>query len=627
MDLRLRWRSALAQLTAQETAGELRHDRFLSLIERKTALTFYLIAAIACMLVWITELTAGISTPHDRWAQPILAVLMLWMWVVLRRHPQSLMTTQRVVVAGVCSYFVLGTLMALIFNRQPASPYWIATNFQWMPVVALLLHIAWPWRWAVSLSIGLLALVAIPALMLEMEARDLAWSGTVRSLVINGVLMQVTFLVSLLSVTRLKHGVSLIVGGSANGPTDARDALNAWVQERTSELALAKDSAETASLAKSRFLAVMSHELRTPLHAMLVSADLLADQPERARDPRDALLIQTIHSSGQHLLTLIDQVLELSRIESGKVEPVQAPLDLSLIADKALAAVSPQATVKGLELRRHISPSLPLSRTGDELRLTQVLINLLANAIKFTDRGHVSLSMGPSPTKSLGGVPGVRLSVSDTGQGMTQSEQSRVFEAFFQADAAIGAGAVGVGLGLTITQELVGLMQGTISVHSREQQGTRIDVDLPLAALADDSRVPAPRALGRPDLHGTEVLVVDDDPVNSMLASEVLRAAGATVFTADTGPAALAFLRQHTPHVVLMDWRMPGMDGLEATRRVRQGEAGPAALDVPVLGLTANAFSEDRSACLNAGMNHVLTKPVDRQQLLEEIGYWATQSA
>ncbi|RZI84701.1 MAG: response regulator [Rubrivivax sp.] len=610
-----------------ESMGELRHDKFLSLIERKTALAFYLIATAACLLVWCSELAAGISTTHDRWAQPLLAALLFCMWVMLRRNPHSLMLTQRVAVAGVCSYFVVGTLSALIFSNQPASPYWIATNFQWMPVVALLMHITWPWRWAVTLSIGLLALVAIPAWVLEMESPDLAWSGTVRSLVVNGVLMQITFLVSLLSVTRLKHGVSLIVAGAQDGPTDARDALDAWVQERTSELALAKDTAETASLAKSRFLAVMSHELRTPLHAMLVSADLLADQPERARDQRDALLIQTIHSSGQHLLTLIDQVLELSRIESGKVEPVLAPIDLSVIADKALAAVSPQATVKGLELRRHISPSLPLCRMGDELRLTQVLINLLANAIKFTDRGHVSLSIGPSQSKSAGAVPGVRLSVSDTGQGMTQSDQSRVFEAFFQADTNSTRTNGGVGLGLTITQELVNLMQGTIGVHSREQQGTRIDIDLPLTALADDGRVPAPRAMGRPDLNGTEVLVVDDDPVNSMLASEVLRAAGATVFTADTGPAALAFLRQHTPNVVLMDWRMPGMDGLEATRRVRQGEAGAAALDVPVLGLTANAFSEDRSACLNAGMNHVLTKPVDRQQLLEEIGYWATQSA
>lgn len=614
------------QVKQPEPPGEMRRDRFLSLIERKTALGFYLIAAVACLLVWGSELTAGISTPHDRWAQPLLALLLLWMWAMLRRNPQSLMLTQRVVVAGVCLYFVVGSLSVLIFNQQPASPYWIATNFQWMPVVALLMHIAWPWRWAVGLSIALLALVAIPAWVLEVGAQDEVWSGVVRSLVVNGVLMQVTFLVSLLSVTRLKHGVSLVVAGDPHGPTDARDALNAWVQERTSELAQARDAAETASLAKSRFLAVMSHELRTPLHAMLVSADLLADHPERARDPRDALLIQTIHSSGQHLLTLIDQVLELSRIESGKVEPVLAPFDLSAIADKALAAVSPQATVKGLELRRHVSPSLALNRMGDELRLTQVLINLLANAIKFTDRGHVSLSMGPSPAKALDGVAGVRLSVSDTGQGMSQSEQSRVFEAFFQADTNSTRTNGGVGLGLTITQELVGLMQGTINVNSRERQGTRIDIDLPLAVLADDARVPARRVLGRPDLKGTEVLVVDDDPVNSMLAAEVLRAAGATVFTADTGPAALAFLRQHTPNVVLMDWRMPGMDGLEATRRVRLGEAGAAALDVPVLGLTANAFSEDRSACLNAGMNHVLTKPVDRQQLLEEVGYWATQS-
>jgi len=602
----------------EQGQGRLAHgDGFLSLIERKTALGIYLIAAIATMLVWGSETYAGVGTGYDMLAQPFLAALMLVMWVALRRVPGALLTTQRIAVSAVCLYFALGTANAMFLSSHMATPYWVASNFQWMPVIALLLHLIWPWRWAVTFSLALLGLVAIPPFLIATPLSDPQWEDFRQSLLINGVLMQFTFLASLLSVNRLKHGVSLVVAGDHHGSTDAHDALNAWVKERTKELAKAKDDAEAASLAKSRFLAVMSHELRTPLHAMLVSADLLADPSQRPREPRDALLINTIHSSGQHLLSLIDQVLELSRIESGKLEPVRAPINLALIAQKALASVSSQATVKGLALRLHVAPELSVHRLGDELRLTQVLINLMANAIKFTDRGHVSLSIAVSPDGHS-----VRLSVTDSGKGMAPQEQERVFDAFFQVENNSTRSQGGVGLGLTITQELVSLMQGSIQVHSQEAHGTRIDIDLPLPAVSPEDVVPAQLGAERLSLQGAEVLVVDDDPVNAMLATEVLRAAGATVFHAETGPAALNFLRQHTPHVVLMDWCMPGMDGLEATRRLRAGEAGEASRDIPVLGLTANAFTEDRKACLSAGMNRVLTKPVSRQQLLGEVGYW-----
>src|SRR5690606_28471382 len=188
---------------------------------------------------------------------------------------------------------------------------------------------------------------------------------------------------------------------------------------------------------------------------------------------------------------------------------------------------------------------LAMHRLGDELRLTQVLINLMANAIKFTDRGHVSLSIAPAE-----GEHGVRLSVTDSGKGMAPQEQERVFDAFFQVENHSTRSQGGVGLGLTITQELVKLMQGRIQVHSQQTRGTRIDIDLPLPPVAPED-VPPPRdETGATSLQGAEVLVVDDDPVNAMLATEVLRSAGATVFHAETGPAALSFLRQHTPHVV-----------------------------------------------------------------------------
>ncbi|WP_052162057.1 ATP-binding protein [Aquabacterium sp. NJ1] len=613
-------------LATSASPNEAGHTRYLSLIERKTALRIYLIAAVAALVLWGCELYTQLIAPHDRWAQPALALLMLWLYRTLERNPDTLVATQRIAAGGLGMYFMVSTLSALFFNRQTVSPYWVANNFQWMPVVSLLLHLTFPWRWAVRLSLGMLAMVALPAIWLELATTDRAWSGVMQSLVINGVLMQITFLVSLISVDRLKHGIGLIVSGHKDGPSDARQALEMWVKDRTDELARARDAAESASRAKSRFLAVMSHELRTPLHAMLVSADLLADKGHLPADAqRDARLLHTIQTSGQHLLTLIDQVLELSRIEAGKVEAVEQPMDLHAIVQKACNAVKPMAELKGIKLLVGVPDDLPATRMGDELRLTQVLINLLANAIKFTTHGHVSLTLRRLPQADAG-EDWLRMSVIDTGQGMSEADQSRVFEAFYQADSSSDRQHGGAGLGLTITQELVNLMKGKLSLKSQPGHGTRMDVDLPLPIL-QDTKVPPLRPQGvTHDLQGQLVLIVDDDDVSRMLATEMLLGAGARVKEIDNGPDALVYLRSHRPAAVLMDWRMPGMDGLETTRRLRQGEAGELSRDVAVIGLTANAFDEDRHSCLSAGMNNVLTKPVDRQQLLDELTRWMQQA-
>lgn len=616
------WRAVLGHSDTSAGPHHAGSANYLSLIEHKTALRIYLIAAVAALVLWGCELSTQVIAPHDRWAQPALALLMLWLHRTLDHHPETLLGTQRVAAGGLGAYFMVSSLSALFFNRQAVSPYWVANNFLWMPVVSLLLQLTFPWRWAVRLSLAMLAMVALPAVWLEATSTDKAWSGVMQSLVINGVLMQITFLVSLISVDRLKHGVGLIVSGHKDGPSDARQALEMWVRDRTDELARARDAAETASRAKSRFLAVMSHELRTPLHAMLVSADLLADKNNLPCDTeRDTRLLNTIQTSGQHLLTLIDQVLELSRIEAGKIEAIEQPMDLRLIVQKACAAVKPMAELKGLKLLIGMPDDLPSMRMGDELRLTQVLINLMANAIKFTMQGHVSLTLRRLPPANPG-EDWLCMSVIDTGQGMSESDQSRVFEAFYQADSRSNRHHGGAGLGLTITQELVSLMKGRLSLKSQPGRGTRIDVELPLAILQDTDpsllRVP----IVNRDLRGQLVLVVDDDDVNRMLATEVLLGAGASVREISNGHDALAFMRDNRPAAVLMDWRMPGMDGLETTQRLRQGEAGALSQDVPVIGLTANAFEEDRQACLSAGMNTVLTKPADRQQLLDALCLW-----
>ena len=601
------------------------HKRYLSLIERKTLLRIYLISSMAPMVLWVCEGLFGIGAAHDRWAQPLFSLVMLALYARLKRYPQSLVMTQRIGVFALAVYFVASSFSVLFMAPNTASPYFLANNLLWMPVIALVLQLAFPWRWAFGLSLGLLGLVALPAVFLEWIAGEAAWRGVLQSFLVNGVLMQLTFLFCLMSVDRIKNGIGLIVAGRDDGPLDAQHALESWVQERTEELAQAKEEAEAASQAKSRFLAVMSHELRTPLHAMLVSADLLSDRIGLPMDAeRDTRLVDTIQTSGHHLLSLIDQILELSRIESGQLQAHVQVVDLEGILRKACDAVKPLTEAKGLRLLTGLPDDLPKMRMGDELRLTQILINLLGNASKFTMQGHIAVSIRQAPNAATN-EDWVRFSVIDTGPGMEEAHQAKVFEAFYQIDNQTTRQHQGVGLGLTITKELVTLMRGHLQLRSAPGLGTRIDIDLPLPVAQSPELAASSQIEPLASLVGHTVLVADDDDLNCMLASDVLSQAGAVVHTLDNGSSALDFLKTHRPSVVLMDWQMPGMDGLEATRRLRAGEAGELARDVPVIGLTANAFSQDRELCLAAGMNAILTKPVNRQQLLRELAFWASK--
>jgi CheY-like chemotaxis protein len=291
-------------------------------------------------------------------------------------------------------------------------------------------------------------------------------------------------------------------------------------------------------------------------------------------------------------------------------------LDVVEVCDRAIQAVSPLATRKGLTLTVDIHERLNRHRMGDALRLTQVLINLLANACKFTDHGRVSLKVRPMDHDE------VVFEVDDTGMGMSPEVQQRVFDAFYQADHESTRRHGGVGLGLTITRDLIVLMGGRLEIASTPDQGTRIRVHVPLA-LVQGQRQSGLISQSRPDdIQNMKVLVVEDDPVNSMLACEVLMGAGALPHPVGSGEEALEYLQEHPIDVVLMDFRMPGMDGIEATRRIRQGSAGEQAAHLPVLGLTANAYIEDRQQCLEAGMSDVLTKPIERQALIKAIARW-----
>ena len=524
------------------------------------------------------------------------------------------------------------------------------------------------------------------------------------------------------------------------------------VADRTTALRLEKEHAEAASLAKTRFLSNMSHELRTPLNAVIGAAQLLQDR--REVDDGQAHLVEAIRSSGTRLLGLIDNILDLSRIESGALDLVLEDFNLVDCIEAAVATTAVAARMKGLPMASIVAPELAAWRHGDAMRLRQVLLNLLGNAVKFTLRGEVVLRVGVGATPDS-----VHIEVSDTGIGIRDTALDNIFEPFKQADEGADRRFGGSGLGLAITRQLVQAMGGTVQVQSRLGRGSRFDVELPLAAAqhavaaapplqialvyfepheasaqalqaqltrlgcsayrcgsaaqlsawlaqhandedkpwllaaldadttgdlleasmdwldpervigmstaeshaADSARerfkvprtvikpvlrstlvsrlgavpraqaerleqgahVPAPAHRGL--LAGKHVLVVEDDPLNQLIVCTMLQNAGCKTTTAENGARALELLQAAPFDLVLMDWQMPDMDGLEVTRRLRAGAVGRFGKAVPIVALTANAFTEDRAACLAAGMNDFLTKPVLAAALLAMVARWASR--
>jgi len=529
----------------------------------------------------------------------------------------------------------------------------------------------------------------------------------------------------------------------------ANRELENRVAERTRSLQKEKERAEAASVAKTRFLANMSHELRTPLNAVIGAAQLLQEGRDEGQD--QSRLVGSIRDSGTRLLGLIDNILDLARIESGALELVPEDFDLVECVESALATAAVGARFKGLDMAGIVDPGLAAWRHGDPIRLRQVLLNLLGNAVKFTLHGEVVLRVEAGAAANA-----LRFSVADTGIGIGEASLAQVFEPFRQADDASNRRFGGSGLGLAISRQLVDAMGGRIGVQSQLGQGTRFDIELalplaqraPPAAVAmnatvvcveahdasaqallaqlarlgcnayrcrslrelrqwrtlpgavgerpwlllalDDAgaweeAVPwfgADRIIGmashesqtvqaarrrfglrghlskpllRPALvnalstlapvpvaatpalalvsndaggeapQAKHVLVVEDDPTNQMIVCNMLHGAGFRSSSATNGAQALALLSHQTYDVVLMDWQMPDLDGLEVTRLLRAGVAGRFAQVVPIIALTANAFAEDRAACLAAGMNDYLTKPVLMGHLIAAVSRWTSR--
>jgi len=416
----------------------------------------------------------------------------------------------------------------------------------------------------------------------------------------------------LLMVTAFLLESSLRQGVRLRASHQEIESQSAALAAQADALRHARDEALAATRVKSTFLATMSHEIRTPMNGILGIAGLLVDTP-LADDQRR--LVQSMQESGESLLTIINDVLDFSKIEAGKLTLERAILEPRLIVEDTLRLLGVAARNKRLSLSGMIAPDVPSHLSGDPGRLRQILVNLIGNAIKFTERGTVTVAVTASaPT---GDEVVLRVAVTDTGLGLSAAQRARLFETFSQADASTTRKFGGTGLGLAISRQLVELMGGEIGVESEPGHGSTFWFTARLARTSPHEIATASHAAGLQDAvepsRPLSVLLAEDTPLNQMVATRMLTKLGHRVEVAGNGAEAVAAVARGRFDVVLMDCLMPEVDGYEATTRIRAAERGGSRL--PIVALTASATIEDRERCLAAGMDDFISKPVRLAEL------------
>ena len=395
--------------------------------------------------------------------------------------------------------------------------------------------------------------------------------------------------------------------------------LEQKVSERTQEMREAKEQAEQADQAKSTFLANMSHEIRTPMNGIIGLSYLALKDKQLPTHQQEYL--SKIQSSSTSLLNIINDILDFSKIEAGQLDMETTPFTLDSVLKQSSDVTFYKATEKGVEIKLDIAGDIPQGLMGDPTRLQQILVNLTNNAIKFTEQGSITLQGVLLQQKDERAL--IQFSVKDTGIGMSSEQQAKLFRPFSQADSSTTRRYGGTGLGLSISKQLVEMMGGEISVESQINHGSTfqfsvwVEVDQSLTADTSPSTVDYDQITDQ--LKGLEVLLVEDNIVNQMVAKEVLTSAGIIVTIANNGQEAVEAAQRYPYHLILMDIQMPILDGYEASQQIRKLEGYR---DTPIIAMTANAMRGDREKAIQAGMNDHLTKPIDVDLLYQQLLHW-----
>lgn len=424
----------------------------------------------------------------------------------------------------------------------------------------------------------------------------------------------VEFLISSIGILLLITSIIVLFKNLLENEKRHLQEANRDLHKAAKDLELAKEEAEKANKAKSEFLSVMSHEIRTPLNAVIGMSYIL-----RHEDPRPDQLenLKVLKFSSENLLSLINDVLDYNKIEVGKLIMEDAPFSINELLESVMSAFQMKAEEKRIKLELVKTPEVKNKTvTGDATRLTQVLNNLVSNAVKFTEEGKVKLSAELEDMTDDEAI--VRFTVEDTGIGIPEDFKDKIFDSFMQANAAISRKYGGTGLGLAISRELVRLMGGELELHSEVGKGSQFSFELPLPLTDMTARASAKADdMTAAPLSGVKILVAEDNAVNGLVAKKFLNGWGATMEIAKDGEEAIKMWSQGDFDLILMDLRMPVMDGMEATKKIRS--SGDPKAQIPILALTASALMEEENEIFQIGMNEYISKPFNPEELLSKV--------
>ncbi len=508
---------------------------------------------------------------------------------------RSLATKFFIFIAGILFWVVL-TLLG--FDMRQDSVNW----GKWAVVSVLVVVVA------ALLSKFTTRILAQPLSLLEEGIRSVA-EGRMETIQVSRTGDEIEYLGN-----SFNHMITRLIE-TQNEVRQHQELLEERIRRRTEQLERAMQSAQEASQAKSEFLANMSHELRTPMNGVLGMIDIVLDSPLTA-DQREQL--ETAQRCANSLLALLNDVLDLSKIEAGKMVMERIPFDLRVLIEDTISAQRAKAYKKGITVGMEVERGVPRRITADPLRMRQIISNLLSNAVKFTDRGHVKIFVRRASAEE---GRGLIIDVIDTGVGIPADKRACIFEKFTQADGSISRKYGGTGLGLAITRKLVEMHEGEISVKSEVGKGSTFRLVFPPDVVLHEGMDHSEAAAATPVVEETtmsaaSILVVEDNHVNQKVVTAILRKKGYHVDVANHGREALEYLDLLAYGLVLMDVQMPILDGLETTRAIRRDTRFGY---LPIVAMTAHAMSGDRERCLASGMNGYIAKPVNPQTLLRTV--------